>query len=199
MKYFETIYFDNLWENEESVNGDGSTLMCSYEYLKFLQTFVEENNIKRILDLGCGDFNLMKHFNFKNIEYLGMDLIYELIEKNNVNYSTHNIKFIHTKIHDYKFEDNCDLIICKDVLQHWSNKNVFEFLKLIKNYKYCLLINDYENKKYNIKSLNSDIFDGEYTLTDLSINPYNLSGEYIFEWYACDILKKCYLIKNYQV
>jgi SAM-dependent methyltransferase len=203
MNYFNTIYRENLWKNDESISGDGSTLKCSYPYLSFLNEFVTDNNIKKIIDLGCGDFNLMKHFDFKNVEYLGIDLVNELIEQNNINYGTYNIKFTTNKIHDYEFDDKYDLIICKDVLQHWSNVNVISFINSIKNYKYCLLINDLKNNKYKtpigFKTFNADINDGGYTPIDLSIEPYNVKGEYIFEWQSCDTLKKCYLIKNYQV
>ena len=200
MKYFETVYAENLWENEESVSGEGSTLKCSAMYLSFLKQFVTNNDIKNILDLGCGDFNLMKHFNYEDIKYVGVDLVNELIEKNNINYGTHNIKFLNHMIHNYEFEEKYDLIICKDVLQHWSIKNVISFLKLIKNYKYCLLINDFKNDKYKapigFKIFNADIIDGWYTTIDLSIEPYNVKGEYIFEWQACNTLKRCFLIKK---
>jgi len=200
MKYFETVYAENLWKNEESVSGEGSTLKCSDMYLLFLKQFVTNNDIKNILDLGCGDFNLMKHFNYEDIKYLGVDLVNELIEKNNVNYGKHNIKFLNRMIHNYEFEEKYDLIICKDVLQHWSIENVIAFLKLIKNYKYCLLINDFKNDKYKapigFKIFNADIIDGWYTPIDLSIEPYNVKGEYIFEWQSCDTLKKCFLIKK---
>ena len=200
MKYFETVYAENLWKNEESVSGEGSTLKCSDMYLSFLKQFVTNNDIKNILDLGCGDFNLMKHFNYEDIKYVGVDLVNELIEKNNINYGTHNIKFLNHMIHNYEFEEKYDLIICKDVLQHWSIKNVISFLKLIKNYKYCLLINDFKNDKYKapigFKIFNADIIDGWYTTIDLSIEPYNVKGEYIFEWQACNTLKRCFLIKK---
>jgi 2-polyprenyl-3-methyl-5-hydroxy-6-metoxy-1,4-benzoquinol methylase len=200
MKYFETVYAENLWKNEESVSGEGSTLKCSDMYLSFLKQFVTNNDIKNILDLGCGDFNLMKHFNYEDIKYVGVDLVNELIKKNNINYGKHNIKFLNRMIHNYEFEEKYDLIICKDVLQHWSIENVITFLKLIKNYKYCLLINDFKNDKYKapigFKIFNADIIDGWYTPIDLSIEPYNVKGEYIFEWQSCDTLKKCFLIKK---
>ena len=203
MKYFETVYAENLWKNEESVSGEGSTLKCSDMYLLFLKQFVTNNDIKNILDLGCGDFNLMKHFNYEDIKYVGVDLVNELIEKNNINYGKHNIKFLNRMIHNYEFEEKYDLIICKDVLQHWSIENVITFLKLIKNYKYCLLINDFKNDKYKapigFKIFNADIIDGWYTPIDLSIEPYNLKGEYIFEWQSCDTLKKCFLIKKFKM
>jgi SAM-dependent methyltransferase len=164
--------------------------------LSFLKEFVKTNNIKTILDLGCGDFNLMKHVDFKDVEYLGVDLVNELIEKNNINYGSINIKFINNKIHDYEFKDNYDLILCKDVLQHWSTQSVITFLSVIKNYKYCLLINDYNNDEYYNKNFNVPILDSEYTIVDLTADPYNVNGEYIFEWQSCNTLKKCFLIKK---
>jgi hypothetical protein len=196
MDYFKTIYHENLWKNDETISGDGSTLKCSYPYLSFLKEFVKTNNIKTILDLGCGDFNLMKHVDFKDVEYLGVDLVNELIEKNNINYGSINIKFINNKIHDYEFKDNYDLILCKDVLQHWSTQSVITFLSVIKNYKYCLLINDYNNDEYYNKNFNVPILDSEYTIVDLTADPYNVNGEYIFEWQSCNTLKKCFLIKK---
>ena len=67
MEYFETVYAENLWKSEESVSGSGSTIKCSEPYLKFLDNFIRSYNIKTILDAGCGDFNLMKHIDLKNI------------------------------------------------------------------------------------------------------------------------------------
>ena len=49
MNYFNTIYRENLWKNDESISGDGSTLKCSYPYLSFLNEFVTNNNIKKII------------------------------------------------------------------------------------------------------------------------------------------------------
>jgi SAM-dependent methyltransferase len=196
MEYFETVYAENLWKNEESVSGSGSTIKCSEPYLKFLDNFIRSYNIKTILDAGCGDFNLMRHFDLKNISYLGLDLIKELVDKNNTKYSTDIVKFINVKLHNFKYDDQYDLILCKDVLQHWSNQSVITFLSVIKNYKYCLLINDYNNDEYYNKNFNVPILDSEYTIVDLTADPYNVNGEYIFEWQSCNTLKKCFLIKK---
>ena len=42
MNYFNTIYRENLWKNDESISGDGSTLKCSYPYLSFLNEFTSD-------------------------------------------------------------------------------------------------------------------------------------------------------------
>ncbi len=199
MDYFKTIYNENLWKNQESISGDGSTLKCATPYLNFLNGFLKEKNIRTILDVGCGDFNLMKHIDLRNVDYLGIDLIEDLINNNNSKFADKNIKFNHVKIHDFIYNTQYDLILCKDVLQHWSNQSVMSFLKNIKNYKYCLLINDYVNEVYHNKNYNVDVLDSEYTVVDLTSNPYNVDGEYIFEWQSCDVFKKCFLLKNLYV
>lgn len=196
MKYFKTVYSENLWNNSESVSGEGSTIKCSGPYILFLQNFVKEKSIKSILDLGCGDFNLMRHFDFTGINYLGIDLIEPLIDKNNQTYKSNNIRFECGIIHDYGFTDHYDLILCKDVLQHWSNHSVQQFLKLLKNYNYSILTNDYSNNNYNNKTHNVNILDSEYTVVDLTAEPYNLKGDCIFEWNACGVLKRSFLLKT---
>jgi cyclopropane fatty-acyl-phospholipid synthase-like methyltransferase len=47
--------------------------------LDLLEKFVKIFNVKTILDIGCGDFNWMKHFNFKLIDhYVGVDIVEQL-------------------------------------------------------------------------------------------------------------------------
>jgi len=194
MKYFETIYHENLWHNKESISGDGATLKCSEPYLLFLTEFVKEHNIKKIMDIGCGDFNLMKNFDLSGISYLGIDIIKDLIDRNGARYTKDNIKFKHLAIHECSFKEEFDLILCKDLLQHWSNESTNKFFNIIKNYKYCLLTNDFMNNDYFNKNYNVNILDSEYTIVDLSRDPYNIPGKYVFEWEACNVVKKSFLI-----
>jgi len=196
MEYFKTVYSENLWKNQESISGDGSTLNCSLEYLKFIEKFIVDNRIKKILDIGCGDFNLMRHLNLSYIEYVGIDMIKDLIDINNKKYGNHNINFFNVKIHEFDYADKYDLILCKDVLQHWSNQSVINFHRSLKNYNYCILVNDYINHDYTNKNYNVNILDSEYTVVDLMEDSYNFRGDYIFEWKSCNSLKKCFLLNK---
>lgn len=197
MDYFKTIYKNNLWNSEQGTSsGPGSTIEYATPYIIFLKEFVTKNQIKSILDVGCGDFNLMKHFDFTNIQYTGIDIVEELIDQNQMLYSKSNITFQSIPIHYFTYTEHYDLIICKDVLQHWSIESVRSFLKRIKNFNYCLLTNDYKNSNYSNKTHNTLILDSEYTTVDLQIPPYNLSCETVFEWESNGCIKRCVLLRR---
>ena len=185
---FTDIYTNKKWQdNYGTESGPGSSIECSKPYLDFLQEFCQVNNIKSILDLGCGDFNLMKHFNFTGIYYLGIDIVDHIIIQNQQLHGTSNIKFKSESVIDYLNDTHVDLILCKDVLQHLSQTNILKVLN-IKNYKYALYTNDFSD------DVNSDVEDGKYSAIDLSKSPYNVIGEYTFEWKSCFFKKRVYKV-----
>jgi hypothetical protein len=59
---FTHIYENNVWGNNNSTNYNGSSGSGSdidynrHNYIPFLKKFIIDNNIKTIIDLGCGDF-----------------------------------------------------------------------------------------------------------------------------------------------
>ena len=65
---FTKIYKNKNWQDIYGTeSGPGSSIECSKPYLDFLQEFCNSYSIKSILDLGCGDFNLMRYFDL-NVE-----------------------------------------------------------------------------------------------------------------------------------
>jgi len=185
---FTDVYKNKKWQdNYGTESGPGSSIECSKPYLDFLKEFCQKYNIKSILDLGCGDFNLMKHFNFTGIYYLGIDIVDHIIIQNQQLHGTSNIKFKSESVIDYLNDTHIDLILCKDLLQHLSKESIFRILN-IKNYKYALYTNDYSDVN------NSDVEDGNYSPIDLSKDPYNINGEYVFEWQSCFFKKRVYKV-----
>ena len=51
-----------------------------------------------------------------------------------------------------------------------------------------LYTNDFDD------TINSDVEDGKYSAIDLSNPPYNITGEYTFEWQSCFFKKKVYKV-----
>ena len=187
---FENIYRSGEWINSYggTESGPGSSLNCSSEYLMFLSDFIIKNNIKSILDIGCGDFNLMKHFKFEGLNYLGIDLVDFIVENNNIKYGTSNIKFKCLDIlNDHLDTSEYDLILIKDVLQHLNNDTIEKIINRLKFAKNILITNDYTNK-------NIDCTIGGYRPVNISILPFNFNGNYIFEWNSCGFYKKTFLM-----
>lgn len=182
---FTNIYKNKSWQdNYGTESGPGSSIECAKAYLDFLQEFCKSNNVTSILDLGCGDFNLMRHFDFTNINYFGVDIVDHVILQNQNLYQSKTLKFESESITDYNDENVYDLLICKDVLQHLSHESINKILS-IKNYKQALYINDFNNTTFN-----QNVENGQYSPIDLSATPFNLKGEYVFEWLSCDCFTK---------
>lgn len=178
-KVFNYIYKYNLWGFG---SGTGSISFNNKKYINFLNIFINNKNINKIIDLGCGDWQLHKHIDFKKKNYIGIDIVKNIIDINNKLYSNKNIKFQHKNFLDLDFNlPNGDLLILKDVLQHLSNININIILNKIeeKNYKYILIINDIS--KINFNYIN--IANGMYKTIDISRSPYNYKINLMLEYY----------------
>jgi len=138
---FEKIYNNNIWRSGSGLGSNYSNR--NKKLINELNDFIINNNIKYIADYGCGDFEIMKHLNFDNINYKGYDKVDFIINKNKNNYENDKTKFIKTD----DIPEGFDLVIVKDVLQHHTDQDVIKYLdKLIKNNKYVYCINNYKWK-----------------------------------------------------
>lgn len=196
---FTNIYENGIWGKDDDgfgYSGPGSELKNTIFYIIFLEQFLKCNKIKSVLDVGCGDWTFSKHINWKNIKYLGIDIVKNIIEKNKKKYSKKNIKFM--SLDFIKSEaPKADLLICKDVLQHLNNEEIKLFIKKTKKFKYSLITNDlYSNSKLKT---NAQISTGKYRPLDLTKKPFNVKGIKIFKFIASldkTVTKEVLLLKN---
>ncbi len=149
---FTNIYENHLWGNNNNIeysgsSGDGSALKHNKDtYIPFLQKFINDNNIKTVIDLGCGDFICGKVlYNDLDILYTGYDTYKKVIDYNSKHNSLPKYSFKHLDFYNFK-EDikNGDLCILKDVIMHWPLDNIYTFLDYLvesKKFKYILLCN----------------------------------------------------------
>ena len=174
MNPFNTIYKYNLWIFG---SGSGSIAINNKKYIEFLKTFLKNNKINNICDIGCGDWQLAKNIDWTGMNYLGIDCV-DTIIKNNLKHSKTNIKFICKDILNYKIP-NAELYIIKDVLQHLSNSDITTLInKLTKNnYRFIIIVND-----VSTINLNLNIKNGMYRPLDLNKSPFNYTLKSIFEY-----------------
>ena len=128
-------------------SGSGSTIWFNENtYVPFLRTFIINNGVKNIVDLGCGDF-VCGHLLYKNLDvnYTGYDAYKKVVEYNTKKCDNSKFNFKHLDFCNKKEEIIAgDLCIIKDVLQHWSLKNIYkllDFLVYTKRFKYILITN----------------------------------------------------------
>ena len=190
---FTHIYETSLWGNNKNPNyagssGSGSLLEKNKDtYIPFLREFITENNIKTVVDLGCGDFVCGAiTYDDLDVKYTGYDTYKKVVDYVSSCHAAPKYTFHHLDFYNKKEEISCaDLCIIKDVLIHWSNDHITTFLDYLiasKKFKYILLCNCCRQ----IKDYNDDIKVGDWhplSCDFLPLKKYNTRKlfEYIFK------------------
>jgi len=177
---FTQIYEMGTW-NESGFSLNGSHISYTKKYVDFLQDFMKENQIRSVVDIGCGDWAFSKYVNWEGIDYLGIDIVKFVIERNQRLFARHSIVFVQGNALEMELPE-ADLLICKDVFQHLSNADIKKMLKKFAKFKHCL-ITDYVDYR-TMTSLNNDIVSGCCHHVDLTKPPFNVKGKKIFSFQA---------------
>lgn len=180
---FTKIYQSGFW-NEKGFSLSGAEIKFNRGYVAFLQGFMQQNHIRKVVDLGCGDWQFSQYIDWSGIEYIGYDIVKCVIDRNQKKFSHPSIIFIHADGLDMELPE-ADLLICKDVLQHLSNVDILKFLSQIYKFKHCLITNDVDHT--TMSSNNPEIPCGDYRPLDLTQPPFNLSGEKMFTFRAAGL------------
>lgn len=116
---FKAYYQDTGWNCLESKSGPGSTLEATRMIRAALPGIFQRHGIKSMTDIPCGDFHWMQQVNLDGIDYLGLDIVEQLIADNNRRYGASHIRF---DIWDVMKNPPpaADLIICRDCLFHYT-------------------------------------------------------------------------------
>lgn len=120
---FTKIYRDNHWKSDESVSGHGSTLEATSAIRSALPLLFDHYDIKSILDIPCGDMNWIGDTVIGKRKYIGADIVTALIMKNREKYDLSNVEF-HVMDITKDFLPTADLVLCRDLLGHFSNREV---------------------------------------------------------------------------
>ena len=188
---FDQIYNENVWGDGKG-SGIGSDPQAVRPYTAFLQQFLEENQIKSIVDLGCGDWQFSRELNLKGIHYHGIDVAKSVIELNQNLYSSSTIEF--SVLSSYRDLPQADLLICKDMLMHLGRSEVQAIIRdAFPKYANVLITSDvhpyskvgeaYLKARGKWEDMfNEDILTGQMTPFDIRMSPYNLPGHTVFSW-----------------
>lgn len=171
---FSDIYRDGRWGVG---SGSGSAADRTADYRSFLEKFIKINQIRSVIDFGCGDWQFSRHIDWQDISYFGYDIVDSVIEKNNTDYASDRIKFEVFRSFDQL--PIVDLVICKDVFQHISNEMVLAYVKNLATKGRILLFTNDSNPEHN---LNENIDIGEWRSVKLDVAPFFLTGSYVFSF-----------------
>lgn len=166
---FAPFYTENLWGNSESASGPGSTLARTSKLRSELPLLLDEIGARTILDAPCGDFNWMKDTPLNVDQYIGVDIIPELIARNQNLYGNERTRFVFLDLTLDQLP-RVDVILCRDCFVHFSNRHVAAAIKNFKRSRSTyLLTNTYPglNENKNIRT-------GDFHYLNLLLPPFNL-------------------------
>lgn len=164
---FTEIYRHNKWGDEQSLSGPGSNLEQSESVRIALPLLVKELKCKSLLDVPCGDFFWMKMVDL-NIQYIGGDIVADLVNNNNRQYAGENRKFVRLDIiRDWL--PKVDFILCRDCFIHFSYLHTLSAIKNIKRSGASYLL----TSTYVARDINTDMPTGGWRPVNLQLPPYN--------------------------
>lgn len=136
--------FTRMYEANRSSTGSadpGSTLEYTRGYRAFLEQFLFEHAIKSVVDAGCGDWAFSHAIDWRGASYVGLDIVPGLIAENRARFP--GVRFEVADARDLSRHAGRDLLIVKDVLQHWSRDSIAAFLRqpALASFKHVLVTN----------------------------------------------------------
>ncbi len=138
----EQVYERKLWggTHTDFYSGTGShhpELVDPYIEVvsSFLRAF-EEPLV--VCDLGCGDFNVGKELVKYTKKYVAVDIVPDLIERNQNTFSDEKLTFSCLDIAADAWPSG-ECVILRNVLQHLSNAEILRIVKKLPDFKYVVL------------------------------------------------------------
>ncbi len=166
---FQKIYRDRHWggSSSESASGLGSSFQATEAIRAELPLLVQKFGIRKLLDLGCGDFNWMKHVELP-VPYIGADIVSEVIENNRRLYGNDAIDFMVLDGIKDPIPEDVDAILCREVLFHLSFEHALALLANVKasNARYLIAT------QIDSQTENQDTFTGGFRPLDLRKAPF---------------------------
>jgi SAM-dependent methyltransferase len=173
---FSRVYAQDIWEGG---SGRGSTAENTVAYRAFLEQFLRDQDVKSVVDLGCGDWQFSQHVDWQGADYHGVDTVPAVVQENKRRFG-HRARFSHLDISQEALP-SADLVLIKDVLQHWPTRTIRDFLPRLKTYRWAIIT----NCGLSGPTLNGDIAMTGYRPLDLRQPPFGLPATSEF-WFRTD-------------
>ena len=167
-RVFTAIYKNNKWGSRDSVSGPGSDLVQTRVVREKLPDLLRDFSVTSMLDIPCGDFNWMKDVDLDGINYIGGDIVKDLIADNEKKHASDNRRFLHLNLMKDELP-KVDLIFCRDCLVHFSINDMLVALdNICKSQAEYLLTTTFIEQKEN-----HDITTGQWHPINLEKPPFS--------------------------
>lgn len=170
---FAEIHANNGWSGDESVSGLGSSLRQTQVLIDTLPALFKEHNVHSVLDVPCGDFHWMKHVDLSPFDYLGADIVADVVERNR-KHERAGVRFMHLDLINDPLP-KVDLIFCRDCLVHFAYRDLKTALANICKSGSTFLL----TTTFPARDRNNDIATGEWRPLNLMIAPLHFPAPLI--------------------
>lgn len=121
---FDLIYQNGWWGDVDRASGHGSFGIWADAFVGIILKLVEEHGLRRVVDVGCGDFNVGRRIAPHVDSYLGLDVSRVIVERNRRDFEkVQNVTFETFDLIE-KRPPPADLVLVRQVLQHLTNRQV---------------------------------------------------------------------------
>lgn len=197
---FSEIYETNWWGSADSVSGTGSTLSSTANLRATLPSIFNTIGAKKIFDAPCGDFNWMRHvIQSGDIDYIGGDIVSQLIDNNTEMYQAERTRFVLTNIIEDDFP-KVDLWICRDCLIHFSFDDILATFENFARSEIDYILTTTHINRSGFRNMN--IRTGDARMIDLFSEPFLLPKSYLIsvdDWRAPEPPKIMVLFSRKQI
>lgn len=168
VEIFRQIYETNHWSGRQSRSGPGASEDQTTRIREALPALCRTLGVRTILDIPCGDFNWMADVAFGEIDYIGADLLPELVATNSERYGREGRRFVTLDLTSSPLPA-ADLMLCRDCLVHLSFAEIDRALQNLRaaDIRY-LLTTTFPSQLHNV-----DIVTGDWRPLNLEHPPFS--------------------------
>lgn len=173
IEIFDAVYAGKGWGVG---SGPGSTASSLSAYIDFVRKVLARHQPRRILDLGCGFFAPYAGIEWGG-EYLGVDAAAVCISSN-AGFEGPKRRFQILDWLNAPELPDADLVLVKDVLQHWTVEEIDRGLHRLSRFPHVLITN---SVILGSSPVNAPIKTGGCSPLNLLMAPWNLPRPELFE------------------
>jgi hypothetical protein len=173
-KWSRQAVFDDIFRRSKfggtlSVSGAGSDLRQTHVLIEQLPRLMRELGVQSVLDIPCGDFFWMRHVDLAGIDYVGADIVEQLVEQNQRRHQKGRVRFQRLDLVKDRLP-KADLVLCRDCLVHLSFAEARRSMRNICASGARLLL----TTTFPRRTTNADIRTGEWRTLNLELAPFFL-------------------------
>jgi hypothetical protein len=166
---FTRAYLKNSWGSKESRSGPSASLERTAALRTALPELFRELEIQSILDCGCGDWNWMRHVDLTGIQYIGCDIVPQLVQTLQETFSAPTVNFqVLNLLQDPP--DTADLWFARDICPLFSEEDTWQFFhKFLESESKYLAITSVETE-----DTYQDTFTGAWVPRNVLAEPFSM-------------------------